>query len=1093
MRNYPFFKFSLMKKYCLPGIAALFLPSGIYAQDPQTMDNPTKWDVDIKTPNAAAVERYGNTPVNLATGLPQINVPIYTIKTTTYALPVTASYHAAGIKVDDLSGDIGLGWNLSAGYTISRTLRGLPDERPNGYLKPLSGPSLIPSYEYTSSNTTIDTFKLVADGFKDTQPDEFSFSIGGFSGKFILAPGKVILLPDQDVKVEYTLVGADLSFILTDNKGIKYHFNDISTTYQISCQGDEFPYNSSWHISKITFPDTKEEITFQYVVEQQSMSSSSESKIYEYGGVGPRPVKSRSCESSILVNEKKLSQVLFPQGKLLFNYNTAKLDVTNTHAIDKIQLQNKQGFLEKEFRFNYSYYNPSSSNNLAKKLKLDSIRTFDNNNVKLSGFSFAYNGNTIPAYGAKSKDVWGYNNGKANTSLIPGNTFLIDNNNFVPGGDRTIDSGHTAKGILNKITYPTGGYTQFEFENNTAGAGCGVYFNTNDSINTVVEATVAADCRRSEFPYSETGIIFFTPSSNTTSHTIVETNQYNCTGTTLFYTLENVSTNQVLVQGMTSQGNIPLIAGHNYKLTLTTNCEDAEANMIECRKWGNVSIAYVKRVLNTDTAKYRLAGGLRVKTVTDFDQYSNMVNTRKYEYSLPNETDRSSGVMLYRPIYDYTYTYDISQANGQIATIAAHTYSSEPNNISYSGTPLFYRYVKESNGASAEGGYVLNNYDVAVGGCGDGFPFAPTANTKDRSPRLLSTKVYTTTGLLQQSTDYYYNTVLNDQVKGWKTAYSKMGFNGGAGNWGNTPNKFIGHVYHYKSEKLRLDSTVVSEYFNGNTIVTTKINDYLSTASYYPYRQRSKNSRAEEVSQTTWRVSDFSVAASGTLSGSTKALKYMKDNHLNDFIVESYLQQDGAVTDAFINEFGLLELPGKTLTTTERMYQLNTEQPLSNYTPLNKNINVNAPVLSKDTRFSLELEYKEHDANGKPRQLITKGNDQTLLLWGYGGDHLVAKIRNVSYNDLNSYLNSQPAILQTIDAPANDLALRGAIQQLRTQFGQALIEGYTYKLLTGPSSMSDNNNTITYYEYDTHGRLLNIKDADGKLLKTHQYQYQGPQ
>lgn len=1083
---------SLLKRILVSGTSFLILIPGLYAQDPQTMDNPSKWDVDIKTPNAAAFERYGNTPVNLATGLPQINVPIYTIKTTNYALPVYASYHAGGIKVDDLSGDIGLGWNLNAGYTISRTLRGLPDERPNGYLKPLSGPSLIPSYEYTSSNTTIDTFKVVADGFKDTQPDEFSFSIGGFSGKFILAPGKVILLPDQDVKVEYTLAGSDLSFVLTDSKGIKYYFNDFATTYQISCQGDEFPYNSSWYISKIAFPDTKEEITFQYFTEQQGMSSLSESKIYEYGGVGPRPVKSRSCESSILVNEKKLSQVLFPQGKLLFNYNTAKLDVTNTHAIDKMQLQNKQGVLEKEFRFNYSYYNPSSSNNLAKKLKLDSIRTFDHNNVKLSGYSFAYNGNDIPAYGAKSKDVWGYNNGKANISLIPGNTFLIDNNNFVPGGDRAIDPAYTAKGILNKITYPTGGYTQFEFENNTAGAGCGVNFNTSDSINTVVEATVAADCRRSEYPYSETNISYFTPRVTEWSQAVVETNQYNCTGTTLWYVLEDLSAGQVVHQGVAT-ANINLIANHNYKLTLTTNCEDAEANMINCRKWGNVSIAYVKRVLNTDTAKYRLAGGLRVKSITDFDQYSNLNNIRKYEYSLPNETDRSSGVMLYRPIYDYTYTYDISQANGQIATIAAHTYSSEPNNISYSGAPLFYRYVKESNGTSAEGGYVLNNYDVAAGGCGDGFPFAPTANTKDRSPRLLSTKVYTTTGILQQATDYYYSTVLNDQVKGWKTAYSKMGFNGGAGNWGNTPNKFIGHVYHYKSEKLRLDSTVVSEYFNGNTIATTKINDYLNTASYYPYRQRSKNSQAEEILQTTWRVSDFSVTASGTLSGSTKALKYMKDNHLNDFIVESYLQQDGAVTGAFVNEYGLLELPGKTLTTTERMYQLNTDQALSNYMPLNKNINVNAPVLSKDTRFSLELEYKEHDANGKPRELITKGNDQTLLLWGYSGDHLVAKIKNVAYSNLQSYLMAQPTLLQTIDAPISDVALRNAIQQLRIHFSQAIIEGYTYKVLTGPTSMSDLNNSTTYYEYDSFGRLINIKDADGKILKTLQYQFLGAQ
>lgn len=48
---------------------------------------------------------------------------------------------------------------------------------------------------------------------------------------------------------------------------------------------------------------------------------------------------------------------------------------------------------------------------------------------------------------------------------------------------------------------------------------------------------------------------------------------------------------------------------------------------------------------------------------------------------------------------------------------------------------------------------------------------------------------------------------------------------------------------------------------------------------------------------------------------------------------------------------------------------------------------------------------------------------------------------------------------------------------------------YTYNPLIGISSVTDNNNRTTYYEYDDLGRLKTTKDEDGFILNSYKYKY----
>jgi hypothetical protein len=63
------------------------------------------------------------------------------------------------------------------------------------------------------------------------------------------------------------------------------------------------------------------------------------------------------------------------------------------------------------------------------------------------------------------------------------------------------------------------------------------------------------------------------------------------------------------------------------------------------------------------------------------------------------------------------------------------------------------------------------------------------------------------------------------------------------------------------------------------------------------------------------------------------------------------------------------------------------------------------------------------------------------------------------------------------------------IDELRLYPSTAQMTTYTYNLLEGISSECDVDNRVTYYFYDTLGRLKYLKDQDGNVVKTVEYHY----
>jgi len=103
----------------------LLLPCTLYAQS-QTGSTAVE---ESSKPNASKGQGgSGVTNVDLYTGTASVNIPIHDFVINELSAGVSLSYVAKGVRVDELSSSVGLGWQLNAGGSITREVFGIEDE-----------------------------------------------------------------------------------------------------------------------------------------------------------------------------------------------------------------------------------------------------------------------------------------------------------------------------------------------------------------------------------------------------------------------------------------------------------------------------------------------------------------------------------------------------------------------------------------------------------------------------------------------------------------------------------------------------------------------------------------------------------------------------------------------------------------------------------------------------------------------------------------------------------------------------------------------------------------------------------------------------
>lgn len=417
---------------------------------------------ELALPQTWLMNMYGDYPVDLSSGLVDISIPIYEIETPNLTLPITAKFHASGLRTDEQIGTMGLRWIMNVDCMVSRKVKGYPDDCFYGsatapFDNRVNDPNYLPDlatlYGGTAYNKELYTSYAIspnilpylpnysgpASVFKDTEYDLFSYHLpSGKSGKFILHDSagikKAYTIPYEPVKVEVKRVNGHGLFnqvVITDENGITYNYGktvigDEGNTDSQQINGD--PIVVGWHLNAIISADKKDSILIEYqnlwgikTKYWQSMDyiirDDHKAQIpidwppypYYISDFFSEEIKSNPEGYAIHYYDElpsphfnHLSKIIFKGGTVLFNYSK----IFDSHFLSSMEISDTNSAKTKKIEFTYQ-----EDNKLVLMNKLSFVDIDNTNSTEKETYQFVYYSPDryfIDDYEDTQSDWWGY-------------------------------------------------------------------------------------------------------------------------------------------------------------------------------------------------------------------------------------------------------------------------------------------------------------------------------------------------------------------------------------------------------------------------------------------------------------------------------------------------------------------------------------------------------------------------------------------------------------------------------------------------------------------------------------------------------------
>jgi hypothetical protein len=768
----------------------------LFGQAPNTVFNlkqmlPT-------SPEAASIGRFGEIPVGPYTGTADISIPLYTIKEAGLEIPIVLSYHSSGVKVEDEASNVGLGWSLEPGGAIIQIVNGRSIEpdllhqiSESGYLY-LKQQGITGAYferamigfngyfpcVFSSGNTDNNaTLQALSQGWG--QPDIYQYNFAGLSGKFYINPetSQIVML-DKKTHIKFQRASSD-AMTATTLDGHKFYFDVVETT-----NGGVYSeyVGKTLKLSKIELNNGKA-ITFGYQAAYYLGFIYNETFRTDYPANKSDGYtnKVEPHWDNALHYIQMLSSIT--TDKIAVNFNLESREDLYSDRPETIQTAKRiksvdivdvvSGKKIKSYNLSYSYFasssvggsyltkRPGSSDYpyqdvISKRLKLLSIQEVGYNPAQLPvlnpPYSFNYNESiTLPFKTSFARDYWGFYNGQNNTKLAPDLSFfyfsddpiyqtmpssVIDN---MQGANRAPDSTKMQAGILKRVTYPTGGFSEFDYEPHTFKNH--IYpdverITAASKLAEVADRNLSTDVKTKTFTLTQTQTIKFYTFITRGLNSAITFYDLQPSTITLTKTIGGVTTTIKTWQMFISDKaefdasggfferdesiTLPYQAGAQY--TITTYLPDVLGAQPTIGPASATS--HFSYYLPAESYTNSYGGGLRIKAVRNYSATSAIATKKIYKYT--DTVNVTSGVLMspYKPLYNRIVYGVITIPNGdgtfnRLGSDARVWYVSPESAIPFSnaagGNIVGYSRVEESEVAgdgSLNGKHVYSYYNT---------------------------------------------------------------------------------------------------------------------------------------------------------------------------------------------------------------------------------------------------------------------------------------------------------------------------------------------------------------------------------------------
>jgi YD repeat-containing protein len=1130
-----------MKAICLTFLLSLTIFSRSLAQMSQATNSMTAPSVNNNFLGKTSLTNE-KVDVDLYTGEATVNIPICKLSGKQLSVPVSLSYISGkGVRLQDYASQVGLGWQLQAGGSVSRVVRGFADENSNGYIgggwgNIINAAGGNAANLTTAQQTALGTNQQGTPPTGDPEPDLFCITTPTFSFQFTLdGNGKPVYSNNSGVSIVW--VGLS-SFYATDDQGNQYYFGTDPTSIEqtsTTIYGSTYQFTTTWYLTKIISTNSGETITFTYTNSTNNDYNIHYCQTYAFDDNVPATNLNSTPIVNTIVQPKYVSTIVSSLGQIDFNYQGGRQDDVHVLELTGLTLfalnpaTNNNINPISFYTFNYSYFGAPSTDTNVLRLCLNNIVESPGSlstASPLTLYSFTYNlANTMPSRNSQTFDFWGYY-----TTFSPSTA-----NPMVTPSVRTPNLSTAQTDVLIAVSDLMGETWDIGYELNTYYSGGNISIGglrVNQLIKTWNGTSLTTKYSYVDANNNSTGQIYSVLTSSGAVVPVAYNNLTYYVPDALGFVGQNYSESPFLtcdyLGNFVGYSSIKVTNPNQSYTTYqfsnfnTANCQDYDA--LGGSEITAASNRAYKRGLMLEKTLYSSAANPITDDVYSYSSLNNPVTSNSWGFhwlvmgmtiswcnqyvlgtciSTATSSVSDAGPSSYYSTFveNYRITGDVHKEYDQ------HT----PTNATSTTTTLKYDQVSDPYNTNRLVDSVVKTdskqvahtqttyYAVDIGKTGAAaIPMVTTSETSAINAMLVAGR----SGAVVHTIDNRNNTV--NQVH---SSYS-MALNN---------NIYAANTSTYISDPANPTPTMAKQQFytydpvTSNPIATNSINGS-STAQFYGYNltmpiasivdASSSNSPSVGGQGSAYQLANgtysggytmpFTVAANGTLTVEI-VWPTMPASGTNNTANATYTISGppgftppvNASLCISSNYFcsGYVNTVANTYTVVPGNYVLTitgSQNPENNFTLFE----IGWPS-SVTSNFTNEFFYEGFEQIGNDPVAAHTG------LMSYSGSYTVPftipngrsyLIQWWNYNGSQWLFNQQ--------AYTGSITLTGQIDDVRIFPKDALMTTYTYNPQVGKTSETDPAGRSTLYQYDGFGRLQTIRDQDNNILKQYDYEFQ---